>query len=142
MPSFLYNLPLSSIHLLFPSLQILWKVDTILFCLLVLQGLVDSQGRVWRNHPNQLYAIEVTLPEQPEQQVYMGRLQLCVCCAKLYNGGHRPLVLTSNFSPQDVQRTISENYTLVLLELLPSVECLSPRQAIQQMKAGREGENS
>ena len=50
-------------------LQILWKVDTILFCLLVLRGLSDSKGRVWRCHPTQLYAIEVTLPEQPEQQV-------------------------------------------------------------------------
>ena len=35
-------------------------MDTILFSLLVLRGLVDSHGRVWRCHPNQLYAIEVT----------------------------------------------------------------------------------
>ena len=36
-------------------------MDTILFSLLVLRGLVDSHGRVWRCHPNQLYAVEVTL---------------------------------------------------------------------------------
>ena len=52
-------------------LQILWKVDTILFCLLVLQGLSDSQGRVWRCHPTQLYTVEVTIPEQPKQQVWL-----------------------------------------------------------------------
>lgn len=53
------------------SLQILWQVDTILFSLLILRGLSDSQGRVWRCHPNQLYAVEVTLPLRdhiPEQE--------------------------------------------------------------------------
>ncbi len=42
----------------------LWQVDTILFSLLVLRGLCDSQGRMWRCHPNQLYAVEVTLPNR------------------------------------------------------------------------------
>ena len=45
-------------------LQILSEMDTILFSLLILRGLADSQGRVWRCHPNQLYAVEVTLPEK------------------------------------------------------------------------------
>ncbi len=46
-------------------------MDTILFSLLILRGLCDSQGRVWRCHPNQLYAVEVTLPrgETSEQDV-------------------------------------------------------------------------
>ena len=44
-------------------MQVLWQVDTILFSLLIQRGLCDSQGRVWRNHSTQLYAIEVTLPE-------------------------------------------------------------------------------
>ena len=44
--------------------QILHEVDTILFSLLILCGLVDSNGRVWRCHPNQLYAIEVTVPRR------------------------------------------------------------------------------
>lgn len=43
-------------------IQILWEVDTILFSLLILRGLCDSQGRVWRCHPNQFYAVEVTVP--------------------------------------------------------------------------------
>ena len=64
--SFLFSHPFTTLPLFF---QVLWKVDTILFSLLVLQGLSDSQGRVWRCHPTQLYAIEVTLPEQSEQQV-------------------------------------------------------------------------
>ena len=62
----LSSLPLSPLLLL----QILWKVDTILFCLLVLRGLSDSQGRVWRFHPTQLYVVEITLPEHQ------------VCCFK------------------------------------------------------------
>ena len=43
--------------------QILSEVDTILFSLLILCGLTDSQGRVWRCHPGQLYAVELTIPE-------------------------------------------------------------------------------
>ena len=39
-------------------------MDTILFSLLILCGLTDSQGRVWRCHPGQLYAVELTLPEK------------------------------------------------------------------------------
>ena len=37
-------------------------MDTVLFSLTILCGLFDGQGRVWRCHPNQFYAIEVTLP--------------------------------------------------------------------------------
>ena len=44
-------------------LQILSEVDTILFSLLILGGLTDSQGHVWRCHSGQLYAVELTLPE-------------------------------------------------------------------------------
>ena len=39
------------------------QVDTILFSLLILRGLCDSQGNVWRCHSNQLYLIEITLLE-------------------------------------------------------------------------------
>ncbi len=41
--------------------QVLSEVDTILFSLLILHGLTDSQGCVWRRHLSQLYTIEVTL---------------------------------------------------------------------------------
>ena len=43
--------------------QVLWQVDSILFCLLVLQGVCDSQGNVWRCHPAHLYMIESTIPK-------------------------------------------------------------------------------
>ena len=46
------------------AFQILSEVDTILFSLLILHGLTDSQGCVWRRHMSQLYAIEVTLLEK------------------------------------------------------------------------------
>jgi len=49
-------------------------------------------------------------------------------------------LLTCDFSPQNDQHALLESCTLALLELLPSMECLSPRQAIQEMKAEREGE--
>ena len=74
-------------------------MDTILFSLLVLRGLCDSQGRVWRCHPNQLYAVEVTKP-------------------------NRPNVREDDFFP--------ERQTVALLDLLPSVSCLSPRTAAEQ----------
>ena len=48
--------------------QVLWKVDTILFSLIVLRGLCDNQGRVWRCYPHQLYAVEVTLPNRDVAQ--------------------------------------------------------------------------
>ena len=43
--------------------QVMWQVDSILFRLLVLHALCDSQGRVWRAHPCHLYAVEATLPK-------------------------------------------------------------------------------
>ena len=46
----------------FYFIQILLQVDTLLFSLLVLRGLRDSRGRVWRCHCSQLYAVEVTIP--------------------------------------------------------------------------------
>ena len=76
--------------ILLTDMQILWEVDTILFSLLILRGLCDSQGRVWRCHPDQLYAVEVTLP-------------------------HR-----------DNRKFFPESWTLSLLDLLPSVLCVSP----------------
>ena len=38
-------------------------MDSILFSLLILRGLNDSQGRTWRCHPCQMYVVEVTLPD-------------------------------------------------------------------------------
>ena len=74
-----YSFDSFTLPFLLISLQTLWKVDTILFCLLILRGLSDSQGRVWRRHPTQLYAIEVTLPEQQQQSQQVFRLQICIC---------------------------------------------------------------
>ncbi len=89
-------------------IQILWKVDTILFSLLILRGLIDSQGRVWRCHPNQLYAVEVTLPNREN-------------------------------IPQWDRTTFPESCVVSLLDLLPSVSCLSPKEAHTYMKAGLTG---
>ncbi|XP_019856423.1 PREDICTED: uncharacterized protein LOC109584956 [Amphimedon queenslandica] len=49
------------IHLDIP-IRVLRSIDDIIFSLLILGGLTDSKGNVWRTHPSQLYAIELTLP--------------------------------------------------------------------------------
>lgn len=41
--------------------QVLPFVDTMLFSLIILKGLCDSHGLVWRCHPTQLYAVEITV---------------------------------------------------------------------------------
>ena len=84
-------------------LQILWKVDTILFSMLILQCVCDSQGRVWRCHPNQFYAVEVTVP---------------------------------NLKSEVVRKP--EQRTLKVLELLPSVSCLSPKEVITILSSGQD----
>ncbi len=44
------------------SLQVFGEVANILFCVTILRGITDSQGRVWRAHPSQLLAVEITTP--------------------------------------------------------------------------------
>ena len=52
--------------------QVLWQLDTTLFSMMLQGGLSDSQGRVWRRHPSQMYAIEVTqtAKEVPQTLIY------------------------------------------------------------------------
>ncbi len=45
-------------------------MDSILFSLLILRGLCDSQGRVWRYLQNQIYAVEVTLPKKNHNIIF------------------------------------------------------------------------
>lgn len=78
-------------------------MDTILFSLLILQSVCDSLGRVWRIHPNQLYAVEVTLP---------------------------------NSHKDGVRQT--ERRTLRVLDMLPSVTCLSPKDILKRLNEGKE----
>ena len=44
------------------TFQVLRSIDDIIFSLLILGGLTDSKGNVWRCHPSQLYVVELTLP--------------------------------------------------------------------------------
>lgn len=88
-------------------------MNGILFSLLIQQGLCDSQGRVWRNHSKQLYAIEVTLPE-----VSYNSFRYSYFCDNL----------------QYYFQTISIS-ELSVLEMLPQVNCLSPRNALSLMKS-------
>jgi hypothetical protein len=57
---------------------------------------------VWRCHPNQLYAVEVTLPDSA--------------------AGVRQL----------------EKRTMNILDLLPSVSCLSPKEVFKNLDSGND----
>lgn len=46
--------------------KVLAQVDTLLFKLLVLRGLSDSIGRVWRCYQSQIYLVEITLENSAE----------------------------------------------------------------------------
>lgn len=85
-------------------------MDTILFSLLILRGLFDSQGRVWRCHPSQLYAIEITSPNMHFQ-------------------------LSS-----EEALALPESRTLAFLSLLPAVTCLSPADTLKQQSGKSIGE--
>ena len=50
-------------------MQVLPKVDCLLFSLLILNGLSDSRGRVWRCQSGQLYMVEVTIPENTVREL-------------------------------------------------------------------------
>ena len=58
------------------STQILHKVDTILFSVLILRGLIDSHGHVWRCHPAEMYIVEATV--QAEKVNVNDYLHVCV----------------------------------------------------------------
>ncbi|CAI8017205.1 E3 ubiquitin-protein ligase rnf213-alpha [Geodia barretti] len=77
--------------------SVLWQMDTVLFSLLINRGLCDSQGRVWRNHPSQLYAIEVTVSEAHENT------------------------------------PVPEHLVRKVLEILPTVTCVKPKDALSLM---------
>ena len=80
------------------------QVSSILFSLLVLRGISDSQGRMWRCHPDQHYLVEAT---------------------------------TSKFTKE--LKDIPEYLTLCLLDMLPTVSCLSPCDALSRLKEGHSG---
>lgn len=44
--------------------QVMWQLDTALFSMLIQGGISDNQGLVWRLHPSQMCAIEVTITKQ------------------------------------------------------------------------------
>ena len=52
------------------------NVDALLFSMLVLKGLVDSSGKIWRCFPQQLYLVEATY--RLTRPVYLHALYLGV----------------------------------------------------------------
>ena len=43
-------------------MQVLHSVDDILFSIIILNGLSDSRGHIWRCHFSHFYVIELTIP--------------------------------------------------------------------------------
>lgn len=85
--------------------QVLCDVDTLLFSLLVLKSLTDSNGRTWHCLPMQYYIIEVTYID-----------------------------LKSKIRHQKILPS-----TMSLLELLPTINCVSPLEVLQRYKTQRIG---
>ena len=54
--------------------KVLPQVDTLLFKLLVLGGISDKIGRVWRCHHSQLYLVEITLEYSASVSTYVYNL--------------------------------------------------------------------
>ena len=71
------------------TLQVLREVDCLLFSLLILNGLSDSRGHMWRSQSSQLYLVEVTLPENTV------RTPDSVCVLTILLHIHRPMVKVS-----------------------------------------------
>ncbi|XP_019854153.1 PREDICTED: E3 ubiquitin-protein ligase RNF213-like [Amphimedon queenslandica] len=51
------------IHIDVPQ-QVLHSIDDILFSIIILQGLSDSRGQIWRCRSTHFYAIEMTIPSE------------------------------------------------------------------------------
>ena len=83
--------------------QVLSDVDTLLFSLLILKSLTDSNGQIWHCLPLQYYVIEVTY-----------------------------LDLKAETQQQDIFPS-----TMSLLEVLPTIKCVSPLEVLQNCKAQR-----
>ena len=75
-------------------------MDTVLFSLLILQGVSDSLGHVWRCHPDQLYVVEATIPSTENTE------------------------------------SLPEHLAISLLDMMPTVTCLSPHKALKSAHIG------
>ena len=82
--------------------QVLSDVDTLLFSLLILKSLTDSNGQIWHCLPLQYYVIEVTYIDLKSKKAQ-----------------HKKIFPS----------------TISLLEVLPTVTCVSPLEVLQNCKA-------
>lgn len=70
----------------------------------------------------------------------MGKVVVNKVSSKM--SGDLILSLTDNISPQADEHVVPESSTLALLDLLPSVACLSPQQALQMMETRTESKKN
>ncbi|XP_064403130.1 E3 ubiquitin-protein ligase RNF213-like isoform X2 [Halichondria panicea] len=84
----------STIYHLDIAPRVLAEVDCILFSLLILSGLNDSRGLVWRSHASHLYIVEVTLPEKTTHQESFQTLNLLNLLPTVHCTSPRDVALT------------------------------------------------
>jgi hypothetical protein len=94
-------------------------LDTFLFRLLILGELSDSEGYIWRRHPNDLYVVEMTSSVSQDFQSNKG-------------------AFADNTAVKGTksQETCTSN-RITFLELLPTVSCCSPAEAEEFLSVGR-----
>jgi hypothetical protein len=103
--------------------SVLRKAEDILFSLLVLGGLTNSLGMVWRCIPTQVYAVEITVSQFP---FYIQR----------FTFASNPFLCQIPCADETVKRI-----PMSFLELLPKVECLSPMQHVGSLAICKGVEN-
>ena len=91
-------------------------LDTFLFSLLILGEVSDSEGYVWRKHPNDLYVIEMTSPAFSEIESVKPA------------GGDQDIV-----KEPTARKTATR---IPLTNLLPTVSCGSPAEAQEFLSKG------
>ena len=105
--------------------QVLEDVDTLLFSILILKGLNDSNGKVWRCFPQQLYLVEAT---------YEMLKQVCINIYESYISAFIVLFVCLCTYHQDAEASDTQNCsTIELLKFLPTITCYSPRDAISHV---------
>ena len=97
-------------------------MDALLFSILILKGLNDSNGNVWRCFPQQLYLVEATykvLKQVCITDLISTFIILCICICAFY---------------QDAEAGDTQNCnTIEFLKFIPTITCCSPRDAISHV---------
>ena len=93
--------------------EVLHHANSIQFPLLILKGLTDILGNMWRCNEKDICVVEVTVLEQ----------EMCCWCYKYIHVNILSIHVTSSLKDKAVAAS-----ALSFLNLLPRVKCVSPLQ--------------